>query len=463
MSSRAIRPICISLALLLLLDRALLAEPGDDWKFERLWLRGGTDYQGLLLSRNEHEWEFAEIVRPRGRPMYAIVRAISPKDVSQYNELEPNDRSRLQDRFNLFRNRALIEAGRMENLALRDLERDGHSYRVYDGFWFTFYSTADERTTRRAIVRIEQMFRAFRQVLPPRIKETARFSIYLYGTLGDYQTALQRYDIDSSYPAFFLPQHNAIIAGTDLDRFAEERAVAAAQNEQVRKQMRSLASKHEESLARVASEMKSKNFPAGEIQAEVRRRRGAWKQEEEDFDKQIQDAEHKNELQFREVSQKMFERLGHEAFHAYLDNYVYPHDQYSLPRWLNEGLAQVFEHAQLDGDTLRVDAPATDLLAQLQVDLRSKNPLKLAELLAGGEQAMADHSDRDNVKRYYLYSWGLAYYLVFMRDGLSKKPFDEYVSRNAAKSSPIERLERWTGQDLRTFEAQWRKKMLELR
>ena len=49
----------------------------------------------------------------------------------------------------------------------------------------------------------------------------------------------------------------------------------------------------------------------------------------------------------------MFRRLAHEAFHAYLETYVYPRQAYDVPRWLNEGLAQTFEAGLLeDADVL---------------------------------------------------------------------------------------------------------------
>ena len=44
----------------------------------------------------------------------------------------------------------------------------GYSYRHYRSKWFTLDSTADEQNTRRVIVRAEQIFAAYRQIVPPR-------------------------------------------------------------------------------------------------------------------------------------------------------------------------------------------------------------------------------------------------------------------------------------------------------
>ena len=85
-----------------------------------------------------------------------------------------------------------------------------------------------------------------------------------------------------------------------------------------------------------------------------------------------------------EVAGRMFTRLAHEAFHAYLETYVYPRQVYDVPRWLNEGLAQTFEVGLLESDSLRIDTPNAVALAQLQSDLRSARPLELSELLGAG-------------------------------------------------------------------------------
>ena len=68
----------------------------------------------------------------------------------------------------------------------------------------------------------------------------------------------------------------------------------------------------------------------------------------------------------------MFVRLFHEAFHAYLENYVYPQTDHDVPRWLNEGLAQVFEGGQLESGSLRLDAPDTARLKLLQEDFAAR-------------------------------------------------------------------------------------------
>ena len=450
----------VSVVLALACSQACIAQT-DDWPMERIVVRPNREYHGLLLEKTDRQLEFAEIIRPRGKPMYAIIHAIPAGRVRSYDRLQGTERAKLQERFQALRNRALIEAGRMEAVELRTVQREGVDHLLYDGPWFTMLSAADEQTTRRCIVRVEQTFRAYRQMLPPRIKRFSSFQIVLYGSSSEYRAALDRWQVEIEHPAFYSPERNVIVAGTDLDRFAVELAKSVEENERTRKQIRSLKSSHDQTLAQVAAEMKQNGFSPDDISLEIGSRRSAWKQQQAALEAEIDQVERRNAGKFDDVSRAMFRRLNHEAFHAYLENYVYPHGEFDVPRWLNEGLAQVFEHAQLDADTLRIDAPARDLLPKLQADLKS-HPLPLKDLLASGDSLVSAHRNNETTRRRYLYAWGLAYYLAFQRSGLGSDEFEAYVAKDGS-GSPITRFERYVGLPLAEFEQQWRKEMLRLR
>jgi hypothetical protein len=158
----------------------------------------------------------------------------------------------------------------------------------------------------------------------------------------------------------------------------------------------------------------------------------------------------------------MFARLYHEAFHAYLENFVYPQNRFDVPRWLNEGLAQVFEDGLLELGTLRLDAPNRTRLDSLQADLRSGSPLSLAELLtADGRSFLVSHADNAATsQRHYLYSWGLAHYLAVREPILERSRLDRFVDGGNMQSDPISRFEQLIGMPLSQFESQWREEVL---
>ena len=123
--------------------------PGGVWKLETIVLKDGSSFGGLLQVRTERQIDFAEIVQRPGKPTYAIVRGIEPAQVSRIELLEKEERQELAERFRQLRYRAVIEAGRMEEVRLRNGDRGGKPVLLYEGDWFALTSSADDESTRR--------------------------------------------------------------------------------------------------------------------------------------------------------------------------------------------------------------------------------------------------------------------------------------------------------------------------
>lgn len=452
---RAIRLACLFLPAVLVGPIAAPAQSPDApgrWKLETLTLVDGTQYRGVVQSQHTEEIDFAEIVQPPGRPMYAVIRGIPRSQAARLEMLDDEEHAELLARFARFRHRAVIEAGRMDEVALRQRsERE----RTYDGPWFHLVSTADDEPTRRCVVRIEQMFRAYRTLLPPRIDQPPRLTVALYGSLDDYRDRLRGLDLSLDNAAFYSARERTIFAGSELNRFTERLLAVRRQHDEVQRKYARLDAEHVRSMAALRGELKAAGFTDAEATAEIRQRRATFKAQMDQALAANAQQQRANEQKFAEVTGQMFTRLAHEAFHAWLDTFVYPHDQHDVPRWLNEGLAQVFETAQLDGDSLRIDAPDRQRLARLQADL-SQQPLPLAQLLMAEEREfLGPHGDAES-QRHYLYAWGLAWHLAFHENLLSSQRLDEYVSLAQRDADPIRRFERLTGQPLAQFERRWR-------
>jgi hypothetical protein len=124
-------------------------------------------------------------------------------------------------------------------------------------------------------------------------------------------------------------------------------------------------------------------------------------------------------------------------------------------------MAQIFESGRLEADTLRVDAPDPERLARLKADLSSDRPLTVSEVLRADEQEfLAGHTEQTG-QRYYLYSWGLAYYLTFEMNRFQSESLDPYV-QGADPLGPEARFSRLVGMPIERFEQQWREAMLGL-
>src|SRR5206468_381524 len=96
--------------------------------------------------------------------------------------------------------------------------------------------------------------------------------------------------------------------------------------------------------------------------------------------RQLQAAGAKNQLLFDQATQLLFATLYHEAFHAYVASFVYPTSAGELPRWLNEGLAQIFETALIDAGDLRIGHADKARLARAQDAAKKGEMIPLADL-----------------------------------------------------------------------------------
>ena len=205
-------------------------EPAHDWKFETLELNDGTIYTGLIQATCKHEIEFVEIFLPPGKPMFAVVRPVEPRLVAKLVRLDTAEHAQLMERLQDFRNRARIEAGRMDDVALSQGTRDGVRCWVYTGDWFVLESRTDEVLTRRCVVRIEQVFRAYRQLLPPRVQPSATLRVLLFGAMEDYRAYVDQLGLKLETPGFYVPGQNLLVAGSDMAPFTRRLAQARTQN-----------------------------------------------------------------------------------------------------------------------------------------------------------------------------------------------------------------------------------------
>jgi len=161
---------------------------------------------------------------------------------------------------------------------------------------------------------------------------------------------------------------------------------------------------------------------------------------------------------FEDATRRLTQRLYHESFHAYLAQFVYPPADGELPRWLNEGMAQVFEHAILEGDELRVGRIDPALLARAQKALEKGELVSLADLLKSGpKQFLVAHAtDQQDSDRYYLTSWAVTHYLLLDRRLLGTKAMDTYVHNLHNKADALEAFRELVDQPLPKFEKEYK-------
>jgi hypothetical protein len=455
------------------------------WRFDRVLLKGGGALEGIIERETSLHIELLEVRRPPGKPLQAVKHIVARRDVAQIDRLGDQDRAALRDRLQQYRNRAAIEAGRMEDVELRAIDNPAAPLWQYSGEWFDLESTADEETTRRSVVRLEQVFAAYRQMLPPRkpsaevptavarpVGQTPpepalrrdKLGILLWGSTDEYRAFLRRLGAAIENPAFFASDANIVVAASDLTRLATELQRAKQQHDLIRERLREAQRTLSDRLRVEGDRLRAAGYAPADVTRALRTLRSKWQSEIDELQRQITQFDRQNEALFDRQTRQLFATLYHEAFHAYLENYVYPQAEYDVPRWLNEGLAQIFEAGLLEAGVLRVDAPEPRALAFLKDDLQ-RAPLPLAELLTADHRAfLVPHGGSGATSaRHYAYSFGVAYYLTFERGVLGSTALDEFVrAEGASGDSPIRRFEKLVRQPLPEFERQWREYILNL-
>jgi hypothetical protein len=446
-------------------------ESADEWKFDQVSF-SGTVFQGLILDETATEVRFQDVRHRPGHPTVTVVTTFPKTKVTILARLDAADRRELVRRL-----RALDPTGKLEDERIKPLElkpavwmwgterKEGLSYD--NGVHFCLFSTARRDIVERAVVRLEEIYAAYTLHVPPRQplrrhEHAARVhairrlfaapdvaapplyhksitTILLVESLDEYRELLRNQGRDILHPAFYDAENNEVVCASELQRLG-------TRLEQVRLE-------HERQQEGIKKEEAQLGLlPPGEVRDRVQRQIDAARAE-------IIRVNADNEARFRKATQDLFQTLYHEAFHAYLANFVYPPAEHRVPRWLNEGLAQVFETAIVEAGVPRFNAPDPVRLERLKeafaAGTREDGLVPLADLLRSGPEQFlvsSSSSNRRGAARYYLTSWALAYYLTFDRQLLGTPALDRYVAALTHEVDPREAFARLVGQPLPRFE-----------
>ncbi|HEV8060911.1 MAG TPA: DUF1570 domain-containing protein [Gemmataceae bacterium] len=423
---------CASAAVLLVLSaNAASTLPADDWQFDLIHTRNGKVHQGLLVAETTEYVKFWRIIRVPGRPTRRMFWSYETSDITKIERLSDDQRHVLEERI-----RALDpdhEKQCMERLKLLPTAWGGepNGGLCYRSDYFLLVSDAREEIVRRAAFRLERIYAALARFMPPR-RMAPPTRILLVRSQQEYQTLLAKRGLHFLNPAFYDRDRQEIVCACDLERFGEELAAAQLRHrqnrERLRAQERALEREHRGNIPQKLMKPLNQQFAA------------------------LDEADRTNEHQFEESSKRFFETLYHEACHAYVATFVYAKTD-KMPSWLQEGLAQIFESAILDGMEFRVghlDAARVERLRT--AGRRGDLPGLLGLLRAGPRQFMANHTqEKSATDSYYLSAWALAHYLVFDRELLGSAELDRYVTALEGGADPLAAFEQLVDEPIASF------------
>jgi len=339
-----------SLLLALLLAVAAFTQPPvvprNNWPRDEVTLTNGAVYRGLILKEVADGVHFRAVRQTPGKPTFTFTTYFVTKEIRGTKKLSDADRDDLRLKLAGLDTDGAGERARMDALDLVTTDLAGKKAKRYDGERFLLTSAAPDEVTRRAAVRLEQIYTCFARILPPRHNSDRPTRVELTGDLDDYRQLLRQSADAVLNAAVYDPAANRILVGTDLRRLGAELQRTRIQ--------------HAQQLADV-----------GEYEKRIRKQ---YKGSKPDLDRflpaaererqKVLAADRQNEKAFDDATRRLFGILYHEAFHSYAATYVYPplpaadvkagKGTGELPRWLNEGLAQVFENPLIEAAELRI-------------------------------------------------------------------------------------------------------------
>jgi hypothetical protein len=289
--------------------------------------------------------------------------------------------------------------------------------------------------------------------------------IVVYGSLEAYHAYLDSLGLEVGNRAVFLPQENLVAAGSELGRYAAQLAELDARHEKLRKELEQLEEQLASRLRQLGDQLRRQGRPRSQIRKLLARERHSVGRQIDEKRDELGACNRENDRALDQVAGRTLTRLYHEAFHAYLENYVYPRRNHDVPLWLNEGLAMVFESALVESGSLRLGAPNRPALEALQADFKTGRPLPFARLLAAdaGDFLVPAGAPTDFSNRYYAHAWGLVYYLTFERQLLTAPKLDAYVAMSEETTAPVPRFERLADTPIAAFQERWQEYLFGLR
>lgn len=289
----------------------------------------------------------------------------------------------------------------------------------------------------------QKQLRAF---WPERVAAERPIRVELWGTLDAYRAAVSRRGAPIDNPACYFAADGVIVLGFDGLRFDASLRRTREQADRLRGELQKAERVLSDQLRADDARFALNGTPQAQRKRLKDDRRRAFDLEAARMQKEIDKADAENRQTLVDATARLADAAGHELFHAYVNARVYPPVRGGLPAWLNEGLAQIVEHASATAAIGKSLKPDAELARRWKTEQGRGEAVDVHGLLSADEAKFLIHDANPPAEagKYYLAAWAVAQALL--NDGkLAPGPdLERFLSDQSG--DPIMAFQRWTGQ-----------------
>lgn len=407
-------------------------------RFDVLVLKNGSRVEGVLVSETPTGIRFKVVLKRASGPCQVLETEFAPEEIAHLQRLSPSQRQETVAMLARWTSAANRRSEKEKAIQLTpttgpDGKPAGHRTSTT---WFAISSDINEEYLRQLTVRLDELLTAAAALFAVAVPEQPAMHMAIFRRWEDYAAWQRRRRLRVLNPALYDPQRKELAAACDVDELFQQLE---------RERQRTKAT-----LAQLDDfDLKLRRHFAGAPPIEVvgRLREQRW---------QMLAALTENEALLERQKAGFFVVLAHEAAHAFLDVAVFPQHAQTMPRWLNEGIAQLFENVIVDDGQAywgRLDA---DRLRAAQQLLRRKEwPGLSAVLLDDPSRFKVGHLTQTlQADRHYLAAWALTHWLLVHRATpiAAIKRYVVVASQETDKLAPFSTL---TEMPIAAAEAAW--------
>ncbi len=319
----------------------------------------------------------------------------------------------------------------------------------------------DDDLLRKLAYRLDKVFNAYQQYFGVDRNDAVKVRVMIFKSMEEFYASNGTGMLN---PAFYSPLDRQVLAGCDVKKYEMQIAEIRERHKKLEIELHDWKIRVEEARADVRAQV-SKAYDqvnaggkgataAGQAAMEnIKQQEREWMLDvgaKEKHVNEIQDlifqCNRHNDVVFGEVTQQMLSTMYHEGFHAFLHNFLFESEEaLTVPRWLNEGLAQYFEAARLENGHFILGQDVREKMAILRKFRNAESLLPLEKLVSGGAADYQVHeiANLERSTKNYLQAWLLTSVLGD-KGRLKKEILQAYVT--AMKNKPaLEALPVLTG------------------